>query len=182
MFELLRSSNPGQGTGQGTGTATGTGPTSGLGTALALPHRAGVLRAGMSERAAQWAVAALADVRETWVCGAGWAFSARYEGLELLAYGDTDDADAAHHSSGLDALVLSRQPGTTDGPSAVPVALDGVDLFGHPAAEVLGVVGERPYPDVILRTRAPASGYLGEILIRRERQDIPGAEGGFPHM
>ncbi|KIF68253.1 hypothetical protein HY68_05770 [Streptomyces sp. AcH 505] len=164
MFELLRSSNPG--------------PGPGLGTALALPHHAGVLRAGMSERAAQWAVAALADVRETWVCGAGWAFSASYEGLELLAYGGTDDADAAHNRAGLDTLVLSRQPGTAHGPSAVPVALDDVDLFGHPAADVLGVVGERPYPDVILRTHTPASSCLGEILIRQVRQDIPVAEGG----
>ena len=53
--------------------------------------------------------------------------------------------------------------------SAVPVALDGIDLFGHPAAEVLSIIGDRPYPDVILRPSAPGS-YLREILIR---QDLP---------
>lgn len=65
----------------------------------------------------------------------------------------------------------------------MPVALDGVDLFGHPAADVVGVVGvvgDRPHPDVILRTNTPASSCLGAILIRRGRQDIPGTEGGVP--
>src|SRR5688572_18463749 len=53
------------------------------GVGLLLPGRAGTLRFGMGERAAQWAVATLADVREGWVCGAGWAFGARYEGVAL---------------------------------------------------------------------------------------------------
>ncbi|MGW6684463.1 hypothetical protein ACWGBO_32030 [[Kitasatospora] papulosa] len=43
----------------------------------------------MDERTAQWAVATVADVRDGWVCGARWAFSAQYRGLTLDAYGDT---------------------------------------------------------------------------------------------
>ncbi|MFF0741876.1 hypothetical protein ACFYVL_15880 [Streptomyces sp. NPDC004111] len=68
------------------------------GRGLVLPRGAGTLAFGMSERAAQWAVATLADVRASWVCGLPWSFGAVYEGLELLVGGD--------HEGGLDTLVL----------------------------------------------------------------------------
>lgn len=45
---------------------------------LRLPGCADTLRFGMDERTAQWAVATVADVRDGWVCGARWAFSAQY--------------------------------------------------------------------------------------------------------
>ncbi|MEV7028584.1 hypothetical protein [Kitasatospora sp. NPDC093558] len=140
------------------------------GTGVVLPHNAGVLRFGMSERAAQWAVATLADVRETWVCQAGWAFTACYEGLELLAYGDVIDrlSRTEYDVDGLAAVHLFRYgagPSIPSVPSAVPVVLRDVDLFGYPAVEVLDALGPDPHPTVKLRPaldRAPA-GYLREV-------------------
>ncbi|HBF79943.1 MAG TPA: hypothetical protein DD420_08430 [Streptomyces sp.] len=104
---------------------------------LRLPGRGGILRFGMDERTAQWAVATIADVREGWVCGARWAFSAQYRGLTLNAYGDTTDRHGRHQDThGLADIGLTRAPFALTGPSACPVALDGIDLFGYPTAEV----------------------------------------------
>ncbi|MEU2158661.1 hypothetical protein ABZ532_27245 [Streptomyces sp. NPDC019396] len=44
------------------------------GEGVVLPRDAGLLCFGMSEWEAQWVVATLRDVRETWVCGARWAW------------------------------------------------------------------------------------------------------------
>ncbi|MFE0376941.1 hypothetical protein ACFW1M_15450 [Streptomyces inhibens] len=129
----------------------------------------------MSERDAQWAVAALADVRETWVCGVGWAFTARYDGLELLAYGDARDREGlGRDRPGLASVVLARCRESLAGSSAVPVVLDGIDLFGYPAAEVLDVLGlDVPgldvlgldrYPGVGLSVARPGS-YLSEVRV-----------------
>ncbi|MER7518340.1 hypothetical protein [Streptomyces sp. NPDC126499] len=143
------------------------------GVGLVLPRGAGVLRFGMPEREAQWAVATLADVRGTWVCGAGWSFSASYEGLELLVCGDTADrwGRAEHTVSGLATVRLGRYGGAATEPSAVPVTLRDVDVFGHPAREVLDVLTSDPHPTVSLphapahaHAHAPA-GYLTEIRL-----------------
>ncbi|WP_329377710.1 hypothetical protein OG625_07980 [Streptomyces sp. NBC_01351] len=136
------------------------------GTGLALPHNAGVLRFGMSEREAQWAVATLADVRETWVCQAGWAFTACHEGLELLAYGDSRDrlGRAEHERDGLAAVQLRRCGSTPTGPSAVPVVLQDVDLFGYPATEVLAVL-TNPHPTVSLPPAQPPAAYLPTVRL-----------------
>ncbi|WP_327281417.1 MULTISPECIES: hypothetical protein [unclassified Streptomyces] len=140
------------------------------GTGLALPHRAGVLRFGMSGQDAQWAVSTLADVRETWVCRAGWAFTADYEGLELLVYGDCTDrlgrTDRDDH--GLAAVHLRRydsKPTGPTGPSAVPVVLHDVDLFGYPAAEVLAALDPGPYAGVSLAPALSPSGYLPKVRL-----------------
>ncbi|MEV1025082.1 hypothetical protein [Streptomyces sp. NPDC050264] len=104
---------------------------------LRLPGCAGALRFGMDERTAQWAVATVADVRVGWVCGARWAFSAQYRGLTLDAYGDTTDRRGWHQDTpGLAGIGLTRDPFTLTGPSACPVVLRGIDLFGYPTAEV----------------------------------------------
>ncbi|MGW6268896.1 hypothetical protein [Streptomyces sp. NPDC055060] len=109
---------------------------------LRLPGRAGTLRFGMEERTAQWAIATIADVREGWVCGARWAFSAHYQGLTLEAYGDTADPHGHHHDAlGLAGISLSRHPSTLTGPSACPVVLRGIDLFGYPTTEVTDALG-----------------------------------------
>ncbi|MFI9203088.1 hypothetical protein [Streptomyces sp. NPDC053048] len=125
---------------------------------LRLPGRAGVLRLGMDERAAQRAVATVADVREGWVCGAGWTFTARYEGLTLHAHGDTWDRHGRHEDvSGLAGIGLTRPPGTPDaGAGGCPVVLRGIDLFGYPAAEVLEALGSTVPPT--LRLRADGEG------------------------
>ncbi|MFE2140987.1 hypothetical protein ACFXA3_04395 [Streptomyces sp. NPDC059456] len=137
------------------------------GTGLCLPRRAGALRFGMSERESQWAVATLADVRETWVCQAGWAFAARYEGLELLAYGDCTDrfGRSERDVRGLAAVLLSRCESGPSGPSAVPVALHGVDLFGYPAAEVLAALEPGPPAGVKLAPARSPSCYLSEVRL-----------------
>ncbi|MFJ3205141.1 hypothetical protein [Streptomyces sp. NPDC086989] len=140
------------------------------GTGLALPHRAGVLRFGMSERESQWAVSTLADVRETWICQTGWAFTARYEGLELLAYGDCTDrfGRTGRDVPGLAAVHLCRSrsgPTGPTGPSAVPVVLHGIDLFGYPAAEVLAALQPGPPAGVKAEPARSPSGYLPEVRL-----------------
>lgn len=134
-----------------------------VGVGLRLPEGAGTLRPGMPERSAQWAVATLADVRETWVCGAGWTFTARYAGLTLTAVGDTRDRYGHQEDRpGLADIGLTRDPYTLAGPSDCPVVLNGVDLFGHPADEVLDALGGRPPGQVRLRPAADG-GYLAEV-------------------
>lgn len=121
------------------------------GVGLRLPGRAGTLRLGADERTAQWAVATVADVRAGWVCGAGWSFTARYQGLELDALGDVVDRYGRYRDTpGLGGIGLTRDPATGAGPSACPVVLHGIDLFGHPRREVLDALGDglpdRPPP------------------------------------
>ncbi|MFD7256370.1 hypothetical protein [Streptomyces sp. NPDC059874] len=137
------------------------------GTGLALPHNAGVLRFGMPEREAQWAVATLADVRETWVCQTGWAFTACHEGLELLAYGDCTDrlGRTDHDRDGLAAVHLRRCGFTPTGPSAVPVVFRDLDLFGYPAPEVLAALESNPHPTVRLSPARPPTGYLPGVTL-----------------
>ncbi|MCX5207838.1 hypothetical protein OG689_00630 [Kitasatospora sp. NBC_00240] len=137
------------------------------GTGLALPQDAGVLRFGMSERECQWAVATLADVRETWICQAGWAFSACYEGVELVLWGDSMDrlGRADHDRHGFAAVELRRCEPRPTRPSAVAVVLDDIDLFGYPAAEVTAVVGPNPHPGLRLPPVRPPSRYLPVVWL-----------------
>ncbi|MFI0981812.1 hypothetical protein ACH4SP_32975 [Streptomyces sp. NPDC021093] len=103
---------------------------------MVLPHSAGTLAYGMSEQAAQWAVATLCDVRESWVCGLEWSFSATYRGLDLLVGGE--------HADGMNTLYLERAGDPPLGPAAVPVVLDGVDVCGYPQDEVAEALAGRP--------------------------------------
>lgn len=137
------------------------------GLGLVLPHQAGVLRFGMSERAAQWVVASLADVRETWVCQAGWAFTAVCDDVELCAFGDYVDrmGCAERDRSGLATVVLRRSEyDTLTGPSTLPVVLDGIDVFGYPATEVRDVLAPADYPDVRLPAASRGT-YLPEVSV-----------------
>lgn len=111
-----------------------------------------MLRFGMGEREAQWVVATLADVRETWVCGAGWSFGARYEGVELLVCG------AKGEGGRLDWISL----GQSHAP-ALPVVCQGIDLFGHEQGEV-----ERALADVDrggLRLERSTAVYLRSVSL-----------------
>ncbi|WP_329500603.1 hypothetical protein [Kitasatospora herbaricolor] len=136
------------------------------GTGLVLPRQAGVLKFGMTEQAAQWVVASLADVRETWVCQAGWAFTAACDGVELLAYGDCADREGRteRDRSGLAAVALLRGRHDPTGPSAVPVVLDGIDIFGYPVAEVLEVLAPADYLGVRFPAVSPGT-YLAEVSV-----------------
>ncbi|MFJ8885137.1 hypothetical protein ACIRJR_17255 [Streptomyces sp. NPDC102402] len=138
---------------------------------LRLPGGAGTLRLGMDERTAQWAVATVADVRDGWVCGARWAFGAQYRGLTLEAYGDTADRRGRYQDTrGLAGISLTRDPFTLTGPSACPVVLRGVNLFGHPAAEVSDALGDSLPPMLRLGGDGP---FLATVSLRAER--VPAA-------
>ncbi|MYS23598.1 MULTISPECIES: hypothetical protein [unclassified Streptomyces] len=131
---------------------------------LLLPLGAGLLTVGMSEREAQDMVATLADVREGWQCGAGWSFVARYEGLGLTISGDVSDRwGVLPDMPGLRGVAVARHTTAPTGPSAVPVVLDDVDLFGYPEAEILSFFGTKPYPGLWLRPADPGGNYLREI-------------------
>ncbi|MFF1904448.1 hypothetical protein [Kitasatospora sp. NPDC058218] len=148
------------------------------GRGVVLPRQVGVLRFGMTERAAQWTVASLADVRKSWVCQAGWAFTAVYDGVDLLVYGDCADREGRSERDrpGLAAVVLDRCRYTLTGPSAVPVVLDGIDVFGYPAAEVLDVLVPADHPGL----RLPAgslSTYLSQVSVSCPPFDAPAQTG-----
>ncbi|MET9593068.1 hypothetical protein ABZY45_19245 [Streptomyces sp. NPDC006516] len=133
---------------------------------LRLPGCAGTLRFGMDERTARWAVATVADVRDGWVCGARWAFSAQYRGLTFEAYGDITDRRGRHHDTpGLAGIGLTRDPFTLDGPSACPVVLHGIDLFGYPTTEVSDALGDSLPPAFRLSGDGP---YLTAVSVRAE--------------
>ncbi|MFD9833223.1 hypothetical protein [[Kitasatospora] papulosa] len=136
---------------------------------LQLPGCAGTLRFGMDERTAQWAVATVADVRDGWVCGARWAFSAQYRGLTLDAYGDTTGRSGGHQDvAGLAGIGLSRDPLTLAGPAACAVVLRGIDLFGYPTAEVSDAFSDSLPPTL----RLSGSGlYLTSVSV--QAQSVP---------
>ncbi|MEU8888806.1 hypothetical protein [Streptomyces sp. NPDC048442] len=132
------------------------------GRGLVLPHRAGTLAYGTSERAAQWAVATLCDVRESWVCGLEWSFGATYQGLSLLVGGE--------RAGGLDVVDLRRAVHPPLEPAAVPVVLDGVDVLGHPQDEVQeALASQLPYPDVKLWRSHLPGGYLDRVHLSSGR-------------
>jgi hypothetical protein len=138
------------------------------GTGVVLPGRAGLLRFGMSEREAQWAAATLADVRDHWVCGAGWAFSACYEGLVLSASGDHLDrlGRPEHDRPGLADVTLRRREPAPARAAAVPVVLQDIDVLGYPAQEVLAALGPGLPAEVRLLADPGAGGYLQGALLR----------------
>ncbi|MFI2073892.1 hypothetical protein [Streptomyces triculaminicus] len=142
---------------------------------IRLPGRAGTLRLGMDERAAQWAVATVADVREGWVCGADWAFTAQYDGLTLHAHGDTRNRNGEYEDvSGLAYITLTRAPDALAATSGCPLVLHGIDLFGYPAAEVLDALGGALPPT--FRLGAEGGGlYLTTASLRAEalRSAVP---------
>ncbi|CAM5520855.1 hypothetical protein GCM10010329_54810 [Streptomyces spiroverticillatus] len=129
---------------------------------LVLPRGAGTLVFGMAERDAQWAVATLCDVRESWVCGLEWSFGAVYEGLELLVGGS--------HGHGLDVVDLQRAVHAPLEPAAAPVVLDGVDVLGYPQDEVQeALTGQPPYPALKLWRSHLAGAYLHRVSLSSER-------------
>ncbi|MFI6847487.1 hypothetical protein ACIBJD_23070 [Kitasatospora sp. NPDC050467] len=106
-------------------------------------------------------------MRAGWVCGAGWSFTARYQGLELDALGDVVDRYGRYRDTpGLGGIGLTRDPATGAGPSACPVVLHGIDLFGHPRREVLDALGDGLPPTVRLRGDGE---YLSAARIDAER-------------
>ncbi|MEU7135976.1 hypothetical protein [Streptomyces sp. NPDC046261] len=120
-------------------------------TGIVLPRGAGTLSFAMAERPAQWAVATLCDVRQTWVCGLEWSFAAEYGGVSLLVGGGREE--------GMNHVALDRigdAPGTS---ATTPVVWQDIDLFGYPHQEVTRALGEIP-ADMRLVFPAPPGTHL----------------------
>lgn len=113
-----------------------------------LPRGAGTLRFGMSEREAQWSVSTLADVREGWICGWGWAFEARYGDLTISACGGGLPGEP-----GLEEIGFERQGDPVPAaPGDVPVVWNDIDLFGYPIPEVEeALAASHPHPELPLQ-------------------------------
>jgi hypothetical protein len=121
-----------------------------------LPHRAGMLRFGMSEREAQWLVSTLADVREGWICGWAWAFDARYGDLTISVSGGSLPEGPA---TGLEEIGFERHgnPIPTT-PADVPIVWNDIDLFGYPIPEVEEALTASRHRDVLQDVRAEELG------------------------
>ncbi|MDN3359503.1 hypothetical protein [Actinomadura sp. DC4] len=135
---------------------------------VALPHRAGTLRFGMTEREAQWPISTLSDVREEWLCvrtrstGVAWAFHATYGDLTISVCGGPS----------LDEVRFTRlgDPAPTT-PGRVPVVWEDLDLFGYPADEVFSALaGLRP-AGLTLGRHGPA--YLDSASLARPERRRP---------
>ncbi|MFJ5228685.1 hypothetical protein ACIQBJ_02185 [Kitasatospora sp. NPDC088391] len=98
------------------------------GVGVVLPGGAGVLRFGSDPVAAAAVLGALGAGRS--------ALRARWGEVVLTAHTDGELR--------LCSVVLTRDEGSGDAPGGTPVVLDGIDLFGYPAAEVRAALGPRP--------------------------------------
>ena len=106
------------------------------GTGLVLPANAGVLRFGMTERAAQWAASTLADIRAAgWMCGAHWSFFFVHHDVMVTAHSCTACTERT-----LGHLAVERTERVPDRAAEVPVAFGDVDLFGYPIHELAEVL------------------------------------------
>ncbi|MER6526787.1 hypothetical protein [Streptomyces sp. NPDC001508] len=106
------------------------------GIGLVLPANAGVLRFGMTERAAQWTASTLADIRAGgWICGARWAFFFVHRDVLVSAYACTACVEQT-----MGHLIVERTERVPDRAADVPVAFGDVDLFGYPVHELTEVL------------------------------------------
>ncbi|MGW5342307.1 hypothetical protein [Streptomyces sp. HUAS TT3] len=152
-------------------------------TGLFLPNGAGILRFGTDGLAAREVLARLGPVEEDREPGTGWGYSVRWCDLVVTARADAPPSDApplqappldgpSSDSRSPDGLPLAEvivrrgcfRP-SWHGPAAVPVALDGIDLFGHPADEVREALDPHRYPGLMLPPAGP-DGRLPAVTLR----------------
>ncbi|MFJ8790316.1 hypothetical protein [Streptomyces sp. NPDC102462] len=106
------------------------------GTGLVLPANAGVLRFGMTERAAQWTASTLADIRAGgWLRETHWAFFFSHRDVLVTAYACTACAGQT-----MGHLIVERTDRVPDRAAEVPVAFGDIDLFGYPIHELTEVL------------------------------------------
>ncbi|MEU9130640.1 hypothetical protein AB0D08_21490 [Kitasatospora sp. NPDC048540] len=135
------------------------------GTGVVLPAGAGLLRFGLEDRATGRTLAALGDARAVPMLDATWSRTARHHDVELAIGSDEVDWDALEPTDPLlRSIVLSRARPASCGPAVTPVVLDGIDLFGHPATEVLDVLG-RDLPVGLWLGSPPRRGYLTVVRL-----------------
>ncbi|MET7622531.1 hypothetical protein [Streptomyces sp. NPDC005408] len=91
---------------------------------------------GMSEPHARRVLAPHAALSEAFVCGTDWAVDFDLPGCSI--------ALSASDRGGLSIISLSRRP--VDERAACPVAFQGVDVFGWPAAEIIEALHEQGEP------------------------------------
>ncbi|MEV7087666.1 hypothetical protein AB0O07_17485 [Streptomyces sp. NPDC093085] len=134
------------------------------GTGLALPGNAGVLRFGMTERAAQWTAATLADIRPGgWICGTHWTFFFVHHGVLVTAY-----ACAACPGRTLGHLTVERSERVPDRGADVPVAFGDLDLFGYPIHELAEVLTPQEHQLLLPPDLNPRSTqYLSAVRLDR---------------
>ncbi|SOB79628.1 hypothetical protein [Streptomyces sp. 1331.2] len=165
------------------------------GVGVLLPDGAGTLRFGTDEVATREALAGLGRVRDPGGLDAGWMCTVQWGDLELTTCAGGGRRDPQAGDLPMAEVVLSRAgpprralPGRAPvgrgapgpgwrGPAAVPVVLDGIDLFGYPAAEVLEALGEDRHPGLRPQAAVPG-GYLPGISFR----DEPPPESGAPDL
>ncbi|GAA1081267.1 hypothetical protein [Kitasatospora arboriphila] len=155
------------------------------GIGVLLPDGVGTLRFGMDGAATRRTLAGLGQVRSPGGLDATWIFTVQWGDLELTACARGDRHDPEPGDLLMAYVVLSRAghprrpipgrgvvgrgaPGPAwRGPAAVPVVLDGIDLFGYPAAEVLEALGDDRYPELHFQTAVPG-GYLPGVSFQAE--------------
>lgn len=114
-----------------------------------LPWAGRSLRFGMTLDEVRGSVEPHADLRDTFVCGAGWARGLALEGIRVCVFADETGA--------LAGVSASRTP---DHGTHIPVVLDDFDLFGWPVDEVLDALRDAGRHVRATRTTAWVDGYL----------------------
>ena len=102
-------------------------------TGVRLPGPLPELVFGMSEQYARRVLAPHAAVSDAFVCGTDWAVGFDLPGCSITL--------SASDGGGLSIISLSRRP--VDERGACPVAFQGVDVFGWPAAEIIEALHEQ---------------------------------------
>jgi hypothetical protein len=102
-------------------------------TGVRLPGPLPELVFGMSEQYARRVLAPHAALSDAFVCGTDWAVGFDLPGCSITL--------SASDGGGLSIISLSRRP--VDERVACPVAFQGVDVFGWPAAEIIEALHEQ---------------------------------------
>ncbi|MER5641087.1 hypothetical protein ABT095_29560 [Kitasatospora sp. NPDC002227] len=138
------------------------------GAGVVLPGHAGTLRFGTGERTAAEALARLAQARP--LPEAAWAHTARWGDVEVTVRAARATGGAGRPPLG--SVVLSRGKTAPDTAGGTPVVLAGIDLFGHPAAEVREALGGH-WPAELAVRPADGHGHLTSVTLHATAPPAP---------